>query len=90
LGFPTRWLSARISGVFGFIFTAVRTAATLLLHLRIDVQVRTTSIGHGRQALGEKTLDKMWETKTMLRRKIVMKEFGFFPSQCVLFISKLS
>jgi hypothetical protein len=64
-------------------------AATPLLHLRTDVQVRTTSIGHGRQVLGEKTLDEMRETKTMQRRKIVMKEFGFFPSQRALFISKL-
>jgi hypothetical protein len=68
----------------------VRMAATLLLHLRIDVQVRTTSIGHGRQALGEETLDEMQETKTMRRRKIVMKKLGFFPRQCALFITKLS
>jgi hypothetical protein len=65
-------------------------AATLFLHLRTDVQVRTTSIGHERQVLGEKTLDGMREMKTMRRRKIVMKELGFFPSQHALFISKLS
>jgi hypothetical protein len=57
----------------------VRTAVTPLLHLHTDVQMRTTSIGHGRQALGEETLDEMWETKTMWRRKIVMKDLGFFP-----------
>jgi hypothetical protein len=36
--------------------------------------VRTTSIGHGRQALGEETLDGMRKKKTMRRKKIVMKE----------------
>jgi hypothetical protein len=36
-------------------------------------------MGHGRQVLGEKTLDEMRETKTMQQRKIVMKELGFFP-----------
>jgi hypothetical protein len=61
---------------------------TPLLHLRADVQVRTTSIGHGGQVLGEKPLDEMRETKTMRQRKIVMKELGFFPSQSALFISK--
>jgi hypothetical protein len=34
-------------GVFGFVLTAARAAATPFLHLRIDVQVRTTSIRHG-------------------------------------------
>jgi hypothetical protein len=63
---------------------------TLFLHLRTDVQVRTTSIRHGRQVLGEQTLDEMREMKTMRRRKIVMKELGFFLSQRALFISKLS
>jgi hypothetical protein len=43
----------------------------------------------GRQVLGEKTLDEMRETKMMRRRKIVMKELGFFPSERALFISKL-
>jgi hypothetical protein len=65
-------------------------AATPLLHLRTDVQVRTTSIRHERQVLREKTLDEMRETKTMRWRKIAMKELGFFPSQHSLFISKLS
>jgi hypothetical protein len=78
------------SRVFGFIFTAARMAATLLRHLRTDVQVRITSIGHGRQALGEETLDEMREKKMMRRRKIVMKELGVFPSQRALFITKLS
>jgi hypothetical protein len=64
-------------------------SATPFLHLRADVQMRATSIGHGRQVLGEKTLDEMWEMKTMRQRKIVMKELGFFPSQRALFISKL-
>jgi hypothetical protein len=27
--------------------------------------------------LGGKTLDEMWEKKTMRRRKLVMKELGF-------------
>jgi hypothetical protein len=40
-------------------------ATTPLLHLRTDVQVRTTSINHERQALGEETLDEMREMKTM-------------------------
>jgi hypothetical protein len=62
---------------------------TPLLHLRADIQVQTTSIGHGRQVLGEKTLDEMREMKMMRRRKIVMKELGFFPSQRALFINKL-
>jgi hypothetical protein len=75
--------------VFGLILTTARTAATPLLHLCADVQVRTTSIGHGRQVQGEKTLDEMRETKMMRQRKIVMKELGFFPSQRALFISKL-
>jgi hypothetical protein len=48
--------------------------------------VRTTSIDHGRQALGEETLDEMRERKTMRRRKIVMKELGFSPSQRALFL----
>jgi hypothetical protein len=43
--------------------------------------VRTTSIGHGRQALGEETLDGMRKKKTMQRKKITVKELGFFPSQ---------
>jgi hypothetical protein len=77
-------------GVFGFILTAARAAATPFFHLRTDVQMRTTSIRHGGQVLGEKTLDEMWETKMMRRRKLVMKELGFFPSQRALFISKLS
>jgi hypothetical protein len=34
-------------GVFGFVLTAARAAATPFLHLRTDVQVRTTSICHG-------------------------------------------
>jgi hypothetical protein len=33
-------------GVFRFVLTAVRAAATSLLHLNIGVQVRTTSIRH--------------------------------------------
>jgi hypothetical protein len=37
------------------------------------------SIGHGRQVLGEKTLDEMRKMKTMRWRKIVMKELRFFP-----------
>jgi hypothetical protein len=36
--------------------------------------------------LDKKTLDEMQETKTMRRRKTVMKELGFFPSQHALFI----
>jgi hypothetical protein len=43
--------------------------------------VRTTSIGHGRQALGEETLDGMRKKKTMRRKKMAMNELGFFPSQ---------
>jgi hypothetical protein len=62
---------------------------TLLLHLRPDIHVQTTSISHVGQVLGEKTLDEMRETKMMPRSKIVMKELGFFPSQCAFFISKL-
>jgi hypothetical protein len=64
--------------------------ATSFPHLCTDVQVQTTSFGHGRQALGEETLDEMRERKTMRQRKIVMKELGFFPSQQALFITKLS
>jgi hypothetical protein len=52
--------------------------------------VQTTSIDHGRQALGEETIDEMWERKMMRQRKIIMKELGFFPSQQALFITKLS
>jgi hypothetical protein len=37
----------------------------------------------------KKPLDKMRKTKAMQRRKTVMKELGFFPSQRALFISKL-
>jgi hypothetical protein len=62
-------------------------AATSLLHWRIDIQARSTSIGHGRKVLGRKTLDEM--RKMMRRRKIVMKELGFFSlSQHALFISE--
>jgi hypothetical protein len=68
----------------------VKTATTPLLHLRINVQARSTSIGHGRQMMGEKTLDEMRKMKTMRQRKIIMKELGFFSlSQHALFISKL-
>jgi hypothetical protein len=68
----------------------VRAAATSLLHLNIGVQVRTTSIRHWWNMLGGKTLDEMWEKKTMRRRKLVMKGLGFFPSWRTLFISILS
>jgi hypothetical protein len=34
-------------GVFGFVLTAARVATTLFLHLRTNIQVRTTSIRHG-------------------------------------------
>jgi hypothetical protein len=34
-------------GVFGFVLTAARAATTPFLHLRTDVQVRTTNIRHG-------------------------------------------
>jgi hypothetical protein len=54
-------------------------AATPLLSLHIDVQAQSTSIGHGIQVMGGKTLDEMRKMKTMRRRKIVMKELGFFP-----------
>jgi hypothetical protein len=54
-------------------------AATSLLHRRTDIQARSTSIGHGRKVLGRKTLDEMRKRKMMRRRKIVMKELGFFP-----------
>jgi hypothetical protein len=48
--------------------------------------VRTTSIGHRRQALGEEPLDEMRKKKTMRRKKIAVKELGFFPSQtCFLY-----
>jgi hypothetical protein len=43
--------------------------------------VRTTSIDHGRQALGEETLDGMRKKKTMRRKKMALKELGVFPSQ---------
>jgi hypothetical protein len=41
------------------------------------------------KCLEKKTLDEMRETEAMRRRKTVMKELGFFPSQRALFISKL-
>jgi hypothetical protein len=43
--------------------------------------VQTTSIDHGRQALGEETLDGMRKKKTMQRKKMALKELGFLPSQ---------
>jgi hypothetical protein len=43
--------------------------------------VRTTSIGHGRKVLGEETLDGMRKKKTMRRKKIAIKELGFFSIQ---------
>jgi hypothetical protein len=43
--------------------------------------VQTTSIGHGRQELVEETLDGMRNKKTMRRKKMAMKELGFFPIQ---------
>jgi hypothetical protein len=52
--------------------------------------MRTTSIGHGGQALEEETLDGVWKKKMMRQKKILMKELGFFPSQCALFITKLA
>jgi hypothetical protein len=41
--------------------------------------MRTTSIGHGGQALEEETLDGVRKKKMMRRKKIVLKELGFFP-----------
>jgi hypothetical protein len=40
--------------------------------------------------LGGKTLDEMRKRKMMRRRKIIMKELGFFTlAKCALFISAL-
>jgi hypothetical protein len=50
--------------------------------------VRTTSIGHGRQALEEETLDGMRKKKRMRRKKITMKGLGFFPSQTCFIYNK--
>jgi hypothetical protein len=77
-------------GVFRFVLTAARAAAVSFLHLHTSVQVCTASIFHWGNVLGGKTLDEMWEKKTMRRRKLVMKGLGFFPSQSALFISNLS
>jgi hypothetical protein len=46
-------------GVFRFVLTAARTAATSFLHLHRGVQICTTSIRHGGSMLGRKTLDEM-------------------------------
>jgi hypothetical protein len=61
-------------------------AATSLLHRRTDIQARSTSIGHGRKVLGRKTLDEMRKRKMMRRRKIVIKELGFFPLANMLYL----
>jgi hypothetical protein len=40
-------LRGQCSGVFRFVLTAARAAATPFIHLRTDIQTRTTSICHG-------------------------------------------
>jgi hypothetical protein len=60
-------------GVFQFVLTAARAAAASFLHLHAGVRVCTASIRHWGNALGGKTLDEMWEKKTMRWRKLVIK-----------------
>jgi hypothetical protein len=48
----------------------------------------STCIGHGDKRCEGKTLDGMRKKKMMRRRKILMKELGFFSlAKCALFIS---
>jgi hypothetical protein len=60
------------------ILTAAGAAATTFLYRGADIQTRSTCIGHGDKRCEGKTLDGMRKKKMMRRRKILMKELGFF------------
>jgi hypothetical protein len=60
------------------VLTAARAVATPFLYWGTDTQMRSTCIGHGDKRCEGKTLDGTRKKMMMRRRKILMKELGFF------------
>jgi hypothetical protein len=70
------------------ILTATGAATTPFLYRGANIQMRSTCIVHGDKRCEGKTLDGMRKKKMIRRRKILMKELGFFTLAIrALFIS---
>jgi hypothetical protein len=70
------------------ILTAAGAAVAPFLYWGIDSQTRSTCIDHEDKRCEGKTLDGMRKKKMMRRRKILIKELGFFTlAKCALLTS---